>query len=115
MQQELALAGLETAAYGCVILLPAVVVLTGLLMVSSFRYPHLVNRYLRGRRSIARLLAVLALILLIVVAHRYVIAIGTLAYAACGPASWAWVHFRPKHAETAPQAAAPLPHSSPGR
>ena len=36
-----------------------IVLITGLLMVSQIRYPHLVNRYLRGRRSIARLILVL--------------------------------------------------------
>src|SRR5581483_7321794 len=33
-------------------LLPVVTLAAGLLMISTIRYPHLVNRYLRGRRSI---------------------------------------------------------------
>lgn len=33
----------------CVWLLPIVVTFTGLIMVSTIRYPHLINRYLRGR------------------------------------------------------------------
>jgi CDP-diacylglycerol--serine O-phosphatidyltransferase len=57
------------AASGVVVyLLPALVLATGLLMVSGIRYPHIVNRYLRGRRSIARLLAGVAVLLLVVVA-----------------------------------------------
>jgi CDP-diacylglycerol--serine O-phosphatidyltransferase len=68
----------------CVWVLPLVVLATGLLMVSAIRYPHLVNRYLRGRRSIARLLVVLVGLLLLVVAHRYALGVGTLAYAAWG-------------------------------
>jgi len=68
----------------CVWILPLIVLATGLLMVSAIRYPHLVNRYLRGRRSIARLLVVLIGLLLLVVAHRYALGIGTLAYAAWG-------------------------------
>jgi CDP-diacylglycerol---serine O-phosphatidyltransferase len=105
--------------FACVILLPLVVLVTGLLMVSNFRYPHLINRYLRGRRSIARLMVGLALLLLLVVAHRYVIGIGTLAFAFWGPISWAWLRIRPKHAAAAPSgpesAEADLPQSSPGR
>ena len=55
-----------------------------LLMVSSVRYPHLVNRYLRGRRSFGRIIFVLILLLLIVVAHRYTIAIGVTIYVVYG-------------------------------
>jgi CDP-diacylglycerol--serine O-phosphatidyltransferase len=74
--------------------LPLVVLGTGLLMVSAIRYPHLVNRYLRGRRSIGRLLLALVLFLLLVVAHRYTIGIGTLAYALWGPLSWLMARMR---------------------
>src|SRR5437868_7940056 len=58
MQQDLMHSGYEYRAiwFGgflshlssiCLIALPAIVLLTGLLMVSNIRYPHLVNRYLR--------------------------------------------------------------------
>jgi CDP-diacylglycerol--serine O-phosphatidyltransferase len=67
---------------------------TGLLMVSHLRYPHLVNRYLRGRRSIGRLISIVVLLLLIFVAHQYVLGIGTLAYAAWGPCAWLSVRAR---------------------
>src|SRR3954462_6929596 len=53
MQQDLN----ETAprlGQACVYMLPVLVLITGLLMVANIRYPHVVNRYLRGRRSIAR-------------------------------------------------------------
>jgi len=72
----------------CVAILPAVVLCTGLLMVSNFRYPHLVNRYLRGKRSISRLLFVFAAILLLIVAHQYAIGIGVPVYAFWGPVAW---------------------------
>jgi hypothetical protein len=52
------------------------------------RYPHLVNRYLRGKRSIGRLILVLGIVLMLVVAHQYTLGIGTLAYAAWGPVAW---------------------------
>jgi CDP-diacylglycerol--serine O-phosphatidyltransferase len=80
----------------CIWLLPFVVLATGLLMVSHIRYPHVVNRYLRGRRSLARLLLVVAIGLLLVVAHRYTLGIGLLAYALWGPTTVAYLRWRPK-------------------
>jgi CDP-diacylglycerol--serine O-phosphatidyltransferase len=71
----------------CIVLLPLIVLGTGLLMISHIRYPHLVNRYLRGRRSIGRLIVVLMLLLLMIVAHEYVMAIGMLTYVLLGAIS----------------------------
>lgn len=112
MQQDLRLEDQQTAAYFCTILLPIVVLFSGLLMVSQFRYPHLVNRYMRGRRSIGRLIAVLVLLLLIVVAHRYVLGIGTITYAMWGPISWTMLRIRPKPDL---EAGSPLPQPPPSR
>jgi CDP-diacylglycerol--serine O-phosphatidyltransferase len=78
----------------CVWLLPVVVLCTGLLMVSGIRYPHVVNRYLRGKRSLQRLLLMLVLILAIFVAHRYVLGIACLAYALSGVLSWGYLRLR---------------------
>jgi len=103
MQQDLSLAQwhnsvitsiASSAACACVWCLPIVVLATGLLMISNVRYPHLVNRYLRGRRSIGRLILVLAFVLLFLVAHRYVLAIGMVLYALMGPASMAYARLR---------------------
>jgi CDP-diacylglycerol--serine O-phosphatidyltransferase len=91
MQQDLARQGLQFLGNVCVGFLPIVVLGTGLLMVSQLRYPHLVNRYLRGRRSIGRLILILVILLLMLVAHQYVLGIGTLAYAAWGPGAWMMV------------------------
>jgi CDP-diacylglycerol--serine O-phosphatidyltransferase len=77
-----------------VCLLPPLVMSVGLLMVSTIRYPHLVNRYLRGRRSIGRLLVTLIVLLLFVIVHRYTLAAGTLAYAFWGPTAWAIARIR---------------------
>jgi CDP-diacylglycerol--serine O-phosphatidyltransferase len=68
----------------CALLMPVLMLVGALLMVSSVRYPHLVNRYLRGRRSFGRIIFVLILLLLIVVAHRYTIAIGVTIYVVYG-------------------------------
>jgi CDP-diacylglycerol--serine O-phosphatidyltransferase len=75
-------------------LLPVVVLATGLLMVSNIRYPHLINRYLKGRKSIARLMSVVILVLLVIVAHRYILGIGCLVYALWGPFSYGYARTR---------------------
>ncbi|HEY1686762.1 MAG TPA: CDP-alcohol phosphatidyltransferase family protein [Tepidisphaeraceae bacterium] len=68
----------------CALIFPALLLAGALLMVSNVRYPHLVNRYLRGKRSLGRILSVLIILLLIVVAHRYVIALGVTIYVLYG-------------------------------
>lgn len=70
------------------ILLPVVLLSAGLLMVSNFRYPHVVNRLLRGRRPLWTLVLAVALILLLVVQHRYVLGMTALAVAFSGPTMW---------------------------
>jgi CDP-diacylglycerol--serine O-phosphatidyltransferase len=77
-------------------LLPLIVLGTGLLMVSAIRYPHLVNRYLRGRRSVARLVGVLAVLMIVIFQHRYAFGIGSLLYALYGPVNLAFLRLRPK-------------------
>ncbi len=84
MQQDLLREHHEQLSAFCVWILPLIVLSTGLLMVADIRYPHVVNRYLRGRRTIGRLLAVVALLLLLVVWHQYTLGIGMLAYAFYG-------------------------------
>jgi CDP-diacylglycerol--serine O-phosphatidyltransferase len=75
---------LEHCASACVLLLPAVVLVSGLLMISHIRYPHLVNKYLRGKRSIARLVGVLVCLLVLVLAPEYALAIGMVIYLLSG-------------------------------
>jgi CDP-diacylglycerol--serine O-phosphatidyltransferase len=124
IQQDLRELGLEgwrwarSASFVMTCLLPAIVLSTGLLMVSAIRYPHMVNRYLRGRRSIARLLGGVAVLLLVVVAHRYAFGLGSIAYAMYGPFNLALSRVRPRTAgfpgeprPAAPPAAEPLPPS----
>jgi CDP-diacylglycerol--serine O-phosphatidyltransferase len=99
----------ESLAAVCIWMLPVVVLGAGLLMVSNIRYPHLVNRYLRGKRSLARLLAVLVILLFLVVAHRYALGIGSLAYALSGISTWAYVRIRRRRGLALGQEPAPLP------
>ena len=106
MQQDLRLAGTVAGggydaarhlANACIYVLPLVVLGTGLLMVSNTRYPHLVNRFLRGKRSLARLLFVVVLLLALVVWHQYVLGIGMLIYAFYGFANWVFAQIRRRH------------------
>ena len=120
MQQELArqaetavaspsLASIYLAlSHICTWAMPLVLLGAGLLMVSNIRYPHLVNRYLRGRRSLGRLLGVVGLLLGLFVAHQYVIGVGTIAYAIAGIVGSTWRRFRPMS-----HAAVPASSSSP--
>jgi CDP-diacylglycerol--serine O-phosphatidyltransferase len=83
-------------AHACVLVLPVIVLCTGLLMISSIRYPHLVNRYMRGKRPMSRLLLVLMLVLLLVVAHQYTIGVAAVAYAFWGAISYLYYRLRRK-------------------
>lgn len=69
----------------CIYVLPLVVLVSGFLMISNIRYPHIVNRWMRGRRSMPRLVVGVIIVLLLIVAHRYVLGVGCLAYALYGP------------------------------
>jgi CDP-diacylglycerol--serine O-phosphatidyltransferase len=89
------MSSLAPIARACVWLLPAIVLMTGLLMVSAIRYPHLVNKYLRGKRSLGRVLITLMVLLTVIVAHKYVLAIGTLAYSLSGVATLAYLRWWP--------------------
>ena len=63
-------------------------------MISNVRYPHIVNRYMRGRRPITRLVIGVVLLLLLIVAHRYVVAIGCLSYALYAPSVQVYLWLR---------------------
>lgn len=92
----------------CLYVLPPLVVAMGLLMVSHIRYAHVVNRYLRGRRSITQLLLVLVIALLLVVAHRYTLAVAMVGFALWGPIGAAWSRWVGRGAATSQ----PQPHGT---
>ncbi len=76
--------------------MPVIVLATGLLMVTSIRYPHVVNRYLRGRQPLWRLILMLGIVLFVLVATGYALAMGTAIYAAWGPVATIYAKFKPK-------------------
>jgi CDP-diacylglycerol--serine O-phosphatidyltransferase len=100
MQQDLLDNEWFRSAYACTLVLPLIVLCAGLLMVSAVRYPHFVNQYLRGRRSIGRLIFATVVVLLFLVAHRYVLALGTLAYTLMGPTTHVLTRMRRKSMAT---------------
>lgn len=73
--------------------LPVFLLTFGLLMVSHFRYGHLVNRYLRGRQRIGKLVLAVAVVGLLVVAHRYTIGLAALLYALSAPVIGIWTRY----------------------
>ena len=68
------------------LLMPPFALLLGLLMVSPFRYAHLINAVLRGRRPFWQVVSIAILFLVgLVVEFHFTVAIATAAYALSGP------------------------------
>lgn len=107
MQQDLKFEGiehqrsfLELLSNICLYILPLVLLAAGLLMVSGIRYPHLVNRYLRGQQALGRLITAVVIVLLLVVAHQYVLGVGALLYMLTGVVPYAYVRLKSRFAST---------------
>ncbi len=75
---------------------PPMLFICALLMVSEVRYPHLMNTMFRGRKSLRKLVVGLMLLLLLVIQHRYTLAIGTLGFASLGPLYWIRLKNQPR-------------------
>ncbi len=71
-------------------LLPLMMLIAALLMVSRFAYSHLINRFLRGRKSFRTLVAFLLLIMVIVWQPQLSTVIAIYAYALSAPVGWLW-------------------------
>jgi CDP-diacylglycerol---serine O-phosphatidyltransferase len=76
-----------------IVFLPAMVVAAGLLMVSRFRYPHVVNQWIRGKKPLTTLLKVLALAVLIAMWFEALAVVAFVGFAASGPARWVYYRF----------------------
>jgi CDP-diacylglycerol--serine O-phosphatidyltransferase len=74
--------------------LPILTLALALLMVARFRYPHLINQYIRGRRPFGYLVKLVALILAAFVEPFLTLAAATTLYALSGPVRTAWLGFR---------------------
>ncbi len=67
------------------ILLPIVTALAAMLMVSRFRYPHVVNQYIRGKKPFSYLLKLLVVVLAGAAEPHLTAAAVTLIFALSGP------------------------------
>ena len=65
-----------------------------LLMVSRFRYPHLVNQYIRSRRPFGYLVKLVLVFLAAIINFYVTVAAATVAYAAWGPVAATWRQIR---------------------
>jgi CDP-diacylglycerol--serine O-phosphatidyltransferase len=71
-----------------VIALPVITLLTGILMVSRIRYPHLANQLLRGKKPPATILIIFASGLLIVWNIQLAMVLGFCGFALFGISRW---------------------------
>lgn len=67
------------------LLLPAITLAVGLLMVSRFRYPHMVNHYIRGRRPVSYIVKLVLIVMAMVLWFYEVAAVVAVVYAFSGP------------------------------
>lgn len=65
--------------------LPAITLITAVLMISRFGYPHVVNQLLRGRRPLWVIVVVLAAVVSSFVYFQLALAVSTLIFTALGP------------------------------
>lgn len=80
--------------------LPAVTLGTAWLMISRFRYPHLLNQFILGKRPFSYIAKAIAVIAAGIVFPQLALAIGTLVFTTSGPAMAIW---RKLHGGAQPQ------------
>jgi CDP-diacylglycerol--serine O-phosphatidyltransferase len=71
------------------VILPLATLAAAFLMVSRFRYPHVINQYLRGKRPLSFLLKIIIIIIACLVELPITMAVMACLYAVSGPISWA--------------------------
>lgn len=77
-------------------IMPWICLALGLLMVSRFRYSHLINRYLRGRKPFWMLVVGVLAILAFLMWPQLTLAVALFAFVASGPVGWLISLFRTK-------------------
>ena len=111
LHQELLYHDRTSMAAAVVYFVPPLLFIAAILMVSEVRYPHLLNTAFKGRKSIWKLVAGLMIALLLVVSHRYTVAVACIGFVAIGPIYW--LRYRRQHKLAALAAAAGLPPPHP--
>jgi CDP-diacylglycerol--serine O-phosphatidyltransferase len=86
-------------------LLPTLAFVMGILMVSRFKYTHLVNRLLRGTRPFVTLVGLLLVASLAFLFREFAIFLGFFAYSISGPVLWVKGRFFRRPARSSAEAA----------
>ena len=74
--------------------MPVITLIVALLMVSRFRYPHVINQYVRGRRPFSYLVKIVVVLLVAFLKPLETLAAVTVFYALSGPIGWGWLLVR---------------------
>jgi CDP-diacylglycerol---serine O-phosphatidyltransferase len=90
LSQELLLRGWNVLSIVITSIVPVVMLACALLMVSNMYYPHLVNAFMQGRKSLTKVLIAVGIALAAVVEHRALFAIGATVFAFSAPVWWLW-------------------------
>jgi CDP-diacylglycerol--serine O-phosphatidyltransferase len=108
LHEEVIRVEMQWASRWLVLAVPVAAFVLGLVMVSSLRYVHLVNVYLRGRRPISHLVALVIVVTLVWVVPQLVVAVVIVGYAVSAPIAALWRRLtgqaRPKAASGHPAA-----------
>lgn len=75
-------------AEGITAALPGLALACGILMVSRFRYAHVINRLLRGRRPFVVLVEIALVAALAVIVREFAFFLAFFGYAVTGPLAW---------------------------
>lgn len=91
------------------LLLPIITVCVSLLMVSRFRYPHVVNQFLRGSGNRTKVLKIVFSLLLVFVIREMALPVLFCYFAFAAPIrmawqkSWRWIHDRRQERVASPK------------
>jgi CDP-diacylglycerol--serine O-phosphatidyltransferase len=80
--------------------LPILATTAGLLMVARFRYPHLINQYIRGKKPFGYLVRLVLIVLAMFLEPFLTLAAGTAVYAFSGPVRATWLRLRARRTAT---------------
>jgi CDP-diacylglycerol--serine O-phosphatidyltransferase len=89
--------------------LPGLTLACAILMVSRIKYPHLINRLLRGRRPFVTLVELSLVAALVVIFREFAFFLGFFGYAAMGPGLWLRKRLSRRPAASGPPSPAPSP------
>ena len=69
-------------------MLPGITLAAGVLMVSRVKYPHIINKFLKGNRPFVMLVEIAFVVMLVAIFREPAFFLAFFAYAAMGPFLW---------------------------